>query len=138
MVAALKVYEVDVERDGRFWHIHVPEVARSTQARTLREIEPMAMDLIVIMDEVQRGAFQLDIHITLPEDVRRELDTAAELREKAASAQAEAARLSRGAARRLHDLGLPLRDIGKVLGVSYQRAHQLVDEAGSADAARAT
>jgi hypothetical protein len=44
MVAALKTYEVDVNRDGQFWHIRVPQVARSTQARTLREIEPMAMD----------------------------------------------------------------------------------------------
>jgi len=134
-VATLKTYQVDVERDGKFWRVHVPQVGRSTQARNLREIEPMAVDLIVIMDDIQRSAFQLDVRIALPGDVRHELEEAAELREKAACAQAEAARLSRAAAYRLHDLGLPLRDIGKVLGVSYQRAHQLVDEAGAAGTA---
>ena len=32
--------------------------------------------------------------------------------------------------RRLHEEeGLPLRDVGIALGISYQRTHQLVDEA---------
>jgi hypothetical protein len=132
MVADLKVYRVDADRDGRFWHIHVPQVSRSTQARSLREIEPMARDLIAIMEDVEPTSFTVDISIRLPDDVTLELETAASLREKAASAQAEAARLSRNAAHRLHQLGLPVRDIGKVLGISYQRAHQLVDEAGRA------
>jgi hypothetical protein len=49
-VAEVKTYRVDVERDGRFWLIHVPAVERWTQARNVREIEPMARDLIAIMD----------------------------------------------------------------------------------------
>ncbi len=132
MVAELKVYQVDADRDGRYWHIRVPEVARSTQARTLREIEPMARDLIAVMEDVDPTSCAVEIHISLPEDVSQELEAAASLREKAAGAQAEAARRSRHAARRLHELGLPVRDIGKVLGISHQRAHQLVDEAGRA------
>jgi hypothetical protein len=132
MVAALKVYRVDADRDGQFWHIRVPQVARSTQARTLREIEPVARDLIAIMEDADPGSFELEVHLSLPEDVRSELETAARLRETAASAKSEAARLSRQAARRLHELGLPLRDVGTVLGISYQRAHQLVGESGPA------
>jgi hypothetical protein len=31
--------------------------------------------------------------------------------------------------RRLRDQGLPLQDVGKALGVSFQRAKQLIDEA---------
>jgi len=132
-VAEVKTYHAEVERDGKFWLIHVPEAGRWTQARNVREIEPMARDLIAIMDEVPPDSFELDVHITLPDDVRRELEESAALREQAARAQARAARLSRAAARRLHAQGVPLRDIGKVLGVSYQRAHQLVSE--SADLA---
>jgi hypothetical protein len=132
MVAELKTYQVDVDRDGHFWHIRVPEVERSTQARTVREIEPMARNLIAIMEDTDPGSFELDVHLTLPEDVRLELDKAASLRETAASAQSEAARLSRHAARRLHELGLPMRDIGKVLGISGQRVQQLVHEASPA------
>lgn len=132
MMAELKTYQVEVDRDGRFWHIHVPEVERSTQARTVREIEPMARNLIAIMEDTDPDSFELDVHLSLPEDVRLELDKAASLRETAAGAQSEAARLSRHAARRLHELGLPMRDIGKVLGISGQRVQQLVNEAGPA------
>jgi len=131
-VAKLKIYRIDVERDGRYWRIRVPDVERSTQARHLREVELMARDLIAIMEDTSPDSFELDVHIELPEDVRQELARSAELREQAANAQAEAARLSRDAARRLYDRGLPLRDIGKVLGVSFQRAKQLVDQAREA------
>jgi DNA-directed RNA polymerase specialized sigma24 family protein len=133
-VAKLKTYRVDVARDGRFWHIRVPQIERSTQARHLREVELMARDLIAIMEDAAPESFGLDVHIDLPQDVRQELARSAELREQAAHAQAEAARLSRDAARRLYDQGLPLRDIGKVLGVSFQRAKQLVDQAREAAA----
>lgn len=58
------------------------------------------------------------------------LKESAALREHAARDQSEAARLTSRAARRLHEEeGLPLRDVGIALGISYQRAHQLVDEA---------
>jgi hypothetical protein len=41
------------------------------------------------------------------------------------ASQAEAAAEARLAAKELHDQGVPVRDIGRALGVSYQRAHQL-------------
>jgi hypothetical protein len=128
-VAEVKTYHAEVDRDGKFWRVRVPEVARTTQARTLREVEAMARDLIAIMDEVPGDSFDLDVRITLPEDVQAELERSAALREQAARSQAQAAQLSRQAARRLHDQGLPLRDVGQALGVSFQRAKQLVDEA---------
>jgi len=107
----------------------VPEVGRTTQARTLREVEAMARDLVAIMDDIPADSFSLDVTLTLPADVRAELDRSAELREQAASSQAQAAQLARRAARRLRDQGLPLQDVGKALGVSFQRAKQLIDEA---------
>lgn len=88
----------------------------------------MARDLIAIMEEASPDSFELDVQIELPQAVRQELTRSAALREQAAHAQAEAARLSRDAARQLYDQGLSLRDIGKVLGVSFQRAKQLVDQ----------
>jgi hypothetical protein len=45
---------------------------------------------------------------------------------RTAKAQAEAAAQVRAATRELHDNGLPVRDVGRILGVPYQRAHQLV------------
>lgn len=132
----MTTYHAEVERDGRFWHVHVPEVSRSTQARNLAEVEPMARDLIAVMEDIPADSFDVDVRLTVPEDVARELAQSAELRQEAARAQAEAAQLARAAAQRLRDLGLrdlglPLRDIGKVLGVTFQRAKQLLDEAAA-------
>ena len=89
----------------------------------------MARDLIAIMDDIPADSFDLDVTLTLPADVRAELDRSAELREQSARSQAQAAQLVRRAARRLRDQGLPLQDVGKALGVSFQRAKQLIDEA---------
>lgn len=129
MVADLKTYHADVERDGKVWRVRVPEVQRTTQARNLREVEPMARDLIAIMDDIPADSFNVNVHITLPPDIAAELERSAALREEAARVQAQAAQLSRQAARHLRDRGLPLRDVGQALGVSFQRAKQLIDEA---------
>ena len=58
-----RIYHAEVARDGDFWHIRVPEVGRSTQARTDDEIEPMARDLIAIMDEIPADSFRLEVMI---------------------------------------------------------------------------
>jgi hypothetical protein len=125
-------YRAEVERDGRFWRVRVPDIDRSTQARSLSEAEAMVRDLIAIMTDVPQNSFDVDMRIILPEDVQIELDQSQILREQAKQSQAEAARLARDAAHRLHTLGLSLRDIGRALGVTFQRAKQLVDEAAQA------
>ena len=125
----MKTYRAELERDGRFWRVHVPDIDRTTQARSLSEAEAMARDLIAIMADVPQNSFDVDMKIILPEDVQLELDQSVALREQAKQSQAEAARLARDAAQRLHTLGLSLRDIGQALGVTFQRAKQLVNEA---------
>lgn len=133
MVADLKTYRAEIERDGRFWRVRVPDIDRSTQARSLSEAEAMVRDLIAIMTDVPQNSFAVDMKIILPEDVQLELEQSQMLREQARQSQAEAARLARDAAHRLHTLGLSLRDIDKALGVTFQRAKQLVDEAAQSD-----
>ncbi len=132
-MADLKTYRAEIERDGRFWRVRVPDIDRSTQARSLSEAEAMVRDLIAIMTDVPQNSFAVDMKIILPEDVQLELEQSQMLREQARQSQAEAARLARDAAHRLHTLGLSLRDIGKALGVTFQRAKQLVDEAAQSD-----
>jgi hypothetical protein len=58
--------------------------------------------------------------------VTEHLLRAEKLRDEARHAQAAAAEEVRLAARQLKNDGLPLRDIGVLLHVSYQRAGQLV------------
>jgi hypothetical protein len=130
VVAEVKTYHADLVRDGRYWNVRVPEVERSTQARNLGEAEAMARDLIAIMEDVAPDSFEVEVKIVLPEDVRRELQRSADLREQAARTQAQAAQVARDVALRMReDLGMSLREIGKALGVTFQRAKQLLDEA---------
>ncbi len=119
-------YQVTVQRGDRFWLVHVPEIDQWTQARHLREVEEMARDLIAIMTGVEPHSFELDIEINMPSGVAEHVQRASELREVARTAQAQAAQELRDAARELRQSGMPLRDVGQMLGVSYQRAHQLV------------
>lgn len=132
----MTTYRADVERDGKFWYIRVPQLDTSTQARHLRELDAMTRDLIANMAEVDPASFEIDFHIALPTQIQRQIDESAMAREVAVRAQGDAARLIRGAAGQLHAMGLPYRDIGQVLGVSFQRAKQLADEATDDDLLR--
>lgn len=119
-------YTATAERDGRFWSVHVPAVDRWTQARSLREVDVMAKDLVAVMLDVDPGSIRVDLEIRLPTSVQEHVEAAKRLREAAAEANSAAARESRAAARTLADQGMTMRDIGAALGISHQRAAQLV------------
>ncbi|MEU7814097.1 hypothetical protein [Pseudonocardia sp. NPDC049154] len=57
----MRTYLARVTRDGKFWHIDIPELGVVTQARTDDEIEPMARDVIAIMLDVEPDSFALEI-----------------------------------------------------------------------------
>lgn len=118
-------YRATVERDERFWLVRVEGVG-VTQARHLRELEAMTGDLIYVMTGEDPAESEVVYDFILPSDVRSHLERAQVLRSQAATAQSEAAAEVRAAAHELHDAGIPIRDIGRVLGVSFQRVHQLV------------
>ncbi|MDQ2884247.1 MAG: hypothetical protein M3Y48_24690 [Actinomycetota bacterium] len=121
----MKTYDVHVERGDRYWLVHVPEIDRSTQARTLREVEDMARDLISIMSNVAPDSFEIEVDVAMPEAAAEHLARAEQLRTAAAQAQTDAATALRAAAVALKGSGIPLRDLGRLLGVSFQRAGQL-------------
>ena len=128
-MVAMSTYHVRVERDEKHWMLYVPEIDRVTQARNLREVDSMARDLIAIMDEIPADSFDLEIDIVTPASVAVHLQRSKELTEQAATIRSSAAAESRKAALELHRDGVPLRDVGTLLGISFQRAHQLVSEA---------
>jgi hypothetical protein len=125
VVEVMASYRATVTRDGRFWLVRVDGVG-STQARHLRELDTMAKDLIMVITGEPEPEIVVDYDIRLPAEVQDHLRRSEELRAASAEAQAAAAAEVRSAARQLHDQGVGLRDVGKVLGVSHQRAHQLV------------
>jgi hypothetical protein len=64
----VKTYIAHAERDGRFWHIRVNAIRRSTQARHLKEVEPMASDLIAVMEDMPTDSFHVEMHVTWHDD----------------------------------------------------------------------
>jgi len=121
------MYHAEASRDGKSWLVFVPEVDRHTQARNLAEVELIARDLVAVMLEVPPDSFELDVSIELPLDVRQHLQRSKQLRDESDRAKHDAAVEVRLAAKGLRDQGLTVRDIGRTLEVSYQRAHQLVN-----------
>lgn len=120
------MYRVDVSREGKYWHIRVPEVERSTQARRYSEIEDMARDLIEIMTGDSNPS--LSIRVQLPEEARSHWTAAERLRDESDRAKSQAAKESRLAVRALIDSGMSQGEAGRVLGLSKQRVSQLASE----------
>lgn len=118
-------YDVLVQPDGRYWYVQVPAIERSTQAKGLDDIEPMAKDLITVMNDDDNP--ELKVTFVLPKQAKQHVTEMFRQREIAKKANAQAAAESRLAARALRNEGLTYRQIGALLGVSYQRAFQLVN-----------
>lgn len=119
------------EDETGLWLVAVDELDLLTQARRLPEVERMARSIISLHLDVSRDSFEIEMDVRLPEEVSDELARARELRERADRANQEAAALTRDVARKLAAQGLTVRDVGAVLGVSFQRAAQLLGRRAS-------
>lgn len=119
-------YEVTVRRDGRFWYVDIPALEGATQARNLGEVDEMAKDYISSVTDIPVAGLEVAVVIELPADVQAHLAAASALRDEEAHARSRAAEESRAAARALKSRGLTVREIGTALGISHQRAQQLV------------
>lgn len=126
---ARKSYVVRYELDKTGWWLAtVPAVPGChTQGRTLEQAERRIREALALFvpDGIAKIA-TLTADVQLPSAARRALDTAAASRIAAESASRESQRAVRAAATALTHEGLSLRDIGQLLGVSRQRAQQLL------------
>jgi hypothetical protein len=124
-MASVKTYTAEVHREGRKWLVaYVPEIGHATQGRSLKEIDYMVRDLIRISTDDHA---EVDVVIRVQDPhLQEELDAARAARSEAAAAAERAAEHSARAARDLAAAGFTVRDIGALLGVTFQRAHQLI------------
>lgn len=127
-------YNAIVTRSEPGWSIYVPEVDRHTYAAHLREIEPMARDLVQVMTDIPIE--DIRVAIQLPDDLSAAITTMRTTREEAEDAEKTARTAQQAAATVLRNAGAPLRDIAALLGVSHQRVHQVLEEADAARRAR--
>jgi predicted RNase H-like HicB family nuclease len=118
------------ERTEGVWTIEVPEVkGLFTQAKRLRDVEVMVRDAAALLTGDPEDSFEIEVVPRVPERVQELIRDSEEHARQAKVANALAAKEAREAAKELHNTeGLTVREVGIVLGVSFQRAHQLINE----------
>ena len=125
-------YEVTVIRVGKWWMIEVPALGDDgvTQARRLGEAELMARELIAVSTGKPLADITVVAHVKLdPEgsDLAERAQQIKRERERAAKVEAAAVESARALAHEMAAASVPVRDIGQLLNVSFQRASQLVN-----------
>jgi predicted RNase H-like HicB family nuclease len=121
------VYRATATRDGRWWAVEIhgfpPNYAAVTQGRDLAEAETNARKATALLLDVPESAVEIDLHVNEADDVVAEVERARVRRKEAA--REEQAILVR-AARVLIEQGMTQRDAARLLGLSFQRVHQLL------------
>jgi hypothetical protein len=124
-------YRVTTSRDGRWWLLRVPQLDIVTQARRLSGADATSRDLIALWLRIERDAFDLEIAPAVgDEGLDRLISETAQARASAARASSRASALTDQAVDRLVAKGIPLRDVGEMLGISHQRVAQLAGRSG--------
>ena len=124
----MKTYVVNVTREGKWWMVAIPEVDGLTQARRLSEAETMAREFIALKLDVPLDSMEIDLAVQNVGgvDVAQTLAEIRHGREQLAALEDQTRRRTEALAQQLAAASVPVRDIGTMMGVSFQRAHQLV------------
>lgn len=124
-------YTSRAHREGNWWIVQNDQFPGAiSQVRRLDLAADAQREAIAFVAEVDQDEVVVVIRVELEPALARSLDEAVALRAEAEAEVKEARALSlrRAIAISLKDDGMTLRDIAVVLGVSYQRVHQLVRE----------
>lgn len=125
----MKNYDVTISREGKWWMVAIPEIDGLTQARSVQEAHEMARDYIAITLNIPKDSFGIHVFaekIGTVEHVTQILEDIKIARANAEKMEREATDRSRELAKDLAAQNVPLRDIGAIMEVSHQRAHQLI------------
>lgn len=120
-------YTVTAERSGRWWSLQAVEAPGAlSQVSRLDQAEQIIEAIAFVTGEPEDEISITVRPVNLPDSWRGHLERAVALRADAAHYNTRAADEYRAAARALAAAGLSVRDIGVMMEVSPQRAHQLL------------
>ena len=123
------VYEAEVVRDAPWWIVTVNDVGRAAQARSLAEAQRLACQQIASAHGVDVNNVEVKLRVNTVGDLTGIQETMNAIVTRRAEASRLAEQASQDAvrlAKKLSLCGVTVRDIGHIMGVSHQRAHQLV------------
>lgn len=120
-------YTATARRGGQWWVVQCDQLpAALSQVRRLDQAAETHREAIAFVAGIEETEVEVEVTAVMDEPVASQLQRVAQLRAAAREAEQEARALWSASAHELHESGMTVRDIGAVLGVSYQRAHQLV------------
>ena len=121
-------YRVRAIRSGSWWAITVPELPGVfSQAKRLDQVETMAREAVAMMLDVDIDQIsKIEVDIVPPACAAALIGTMHDALATAREATDAAALARREAARVLRADGLPMRDVGRLLGLSHQRVSQIL------------
>ena len=125
----MRHFDVVVTREDKWWMVTIPELDGLTQARRLSEAPRMAREYIAVTLGVPIAEVEVSASVDSiggVSGISSVLDLVRQEREEAAALEQLASRQMTELAKALASESVPVRDIGTVLRVSHQRAHQLV------------
>lgn len=126
----MRHFEATVTREGKWWIVRIPEINGLTQARRLSEAPLMAREYIAVTLDLPIDVVDVVASVDsigAVTGISSVLDSVVTEREQAAALEQHARRQMTELAKALAAESVPVRDIGTVLQVSHQRAHQLVN-----------
>ncbi len=126
-MAERKTYTAAVTRDEAGWWVGIVRdlAGVHSQARRLDQLRGRLVEALAAAD-VRDAEVKLDIK--LPKPTLEKVRSAAAARRKAEVASGAAAGAMKEAAKVLTRSGLSVRDAAELLGLSFQRVHQLVSD----------
>ena len=121
-------YAVTAERDGPRWFQRVDELPGAfSQVRRLDTADGMARDANAAFLDVAPDSFDMAIEVRLSANLQRDVAGVVDLRNAIDPTEREyAQRTLRLATRLVKSEGMTVREVGHLLGLSYQRVSQLV------------
>ncbi len=121
-------FVVDAEHTGEWWVLQCREHPGAiTQVRRLEQANQI-IEAISFVAGIDADAIEIRVSPRLPDDVAQLIASTLSLRQQARELEAHVSLDMRRSAHRLLDHGISQRDAAVILGVSYQRVHQLVSE----------
>jgi DNA-directed RNA polymerase sigma subunit (sigma70/sigma32) len=123
----MKEFTSTARKDGRWWVVQCDQVPEAlSQVARLDQAAEHQREAIAFVTELDEADIHVEVRPVLDEHVVGLLEASRRHRDQADRLAHEAAEEIRAAATTLAYQDYTLRDIGTILGVSHQRAHQLV------------
>lgn len=123
----MTTFTVTAERSGKWWVLQAVEAPGAISQVARLDQADQIVEAIAFVTGQPESDISIDVRPLLPQEIRDRIERIHALREQAAAANAQSAREARDTAKALQkQLSLTVRDVGSVLDVSMQRAHQLI------------